>query len=300
MKNKRKKKERASLTVEAAFVFPIFFFAVLVFLSFFQLMLIQAEVQRAIFDTASFSSQYVYFSEKFLKNRENKESMESSQSMQKESYGYQGTLLEFSEGLLNKALVKAKFLSFVDKRFLNHSCIKNGVAKISFSSSKFLENGNDIDIIAIYKVKLPNPFIKLSYTIIQQVKTKAFLGKSMVNLKETDSDIKDLDTKIVYIAETGKVYHISRSCTYLNPSIKQTSFKSLEIIRNEGGHKYYRCSSCCKKGEIYEKVYITTWGEGYHSQLDCSGLKRTIREEKLTKAQEQGYYACSKCGLEED
>lgn len=74
----------------------------------------------------------------------------------------------------------------------------------------------------------------------------------------------------------------------------------MEIIRNEGGHKYYRCNSCCKKGEIYEKVYITTWGEGYHSQLDCSGLKRTIREEKLTKAQEQGYYACSKCGLEED
>ena len=46
----------------------------------------------------------------------------------------------------------------VDKRFLTHSCIKNNVAKISFSSSKFLENGNDIDIIAIYKVKLPNPF----------------------------------------------------------------------------------------------------------------------------------------------
>lgn len=186
MENKKQKKERASITVEAAFVFPIFFFAVLVFLSFFQLMLIQAEVQRAIFDTASFSSQYVYFSEQFLKNRENKESMESNQSMQKESYGYQGTLLEFSEGLLNKALVKTKFLSFVDKRFLNHSCIKNGAAKISFSSSKFLENGNDIDIIAIYKVKLPNPFMKLSYTIIQQVKTKAFLGKSMVNLKETD------------------------------------------------------------------------------------------------------------------
>lgn len=301
MKNQKWNRTQASITVEAALVVPIFFFMLLIFVSFFQIMLVQAEVQRALFDTASFSSQYVYFTETYLKNKKaygNEKVYESEKAYEdkKESYGYQGTLSEFSEGLMDKALIKTKFLSFVNREFLEHSCIKNGVMGISLLKSKLLENGNDIDIIAVYKINLYSPLIRLpSYTIVQHVKTKAFLGKTMINLEEADAAADD-NIKLVYITETGTVYHLSRECTYLNPSIKQILFENVKDARNSNGHKYNSCSSCCKKGEVYTQVYITTWGEGYHSRLDCSGLKRTIREEKLTEAEKQGYHACAKCG----
>ena len=106
---------------------------------------------------------------------------------------------------------------------------------------------------------------------------------------------KDEDAEIVYITETGTVYHLSRDCTYLNPSIREISFRDLDGVRNSGGHKYSLCDSCCKTVEQYGQGYITTWGDAFHSRLDCSGLKRTIREEKLQEAEEQGYHACSKC-----
>lgn len=279
----------ASLTVEAAMAFPIFFLTILIFLYFFQIIMIQAQVQKALIQTASFSSQYSYFTEEFLKKETN------SKEVQKDSLEYQGNLLDFAEGILDKALVKVKFNSFVNKNFLENSCVENGIFGISLLQSKFLENENDIDIIAVYRIKFPIPFFKLSsYTITQKVKTKAYLGKSMIN-SGMPAQKEEKEQEIVYIAQTGKVYHISRECTYLNPSIKEVQFSDLDNFRNHGGRKYAFCESCCKRNKLYEYVYITNWGISYHSQLDCSGLKRTIREELLVKAIEQGYYACSKC-----
>lgn len=292
MEKQKTEKSQASITAEAALVFPVFFFALLVFLYFFQVILIQSEVQKSLFDTASFSSQYVYFAEEFLKGENN------AAEAEKESYGYSGKLSEFSEGILNKALVKVKFDSFADKNFLKHSCVVNHLSGISLLKSEFLENGNDIDIIAAYRIKFPLPFFeRFSFPVIQHVKTKAFLGKSIAegeNSSETNS--QNEDDVIVYIAETGTVYHSSRECTYLNPSIRRIDFTLLDTMRNSGGAKYTKCNSCCEKKEIYSYVYITTWGTGYHSRLDCSGLKRTIMEKKRSEAKEQEYCACSKCG----
>lgn len=292
MGEQKTKASRASITAEAALVFPIFFFALLVFLYFFQLMLIQLEVQKSLFNTASFSAQYAYFTEEFLKGE--RDAVESG----KDSWGYSGRLSEFSEGVMNKALAKVKFDSFADKNFLEHSCIVNHLPGISLLESEFLENGNDIDIIAVYKIKFPLPFFeRFSFSVRQRVKTKAFLGKSMLEEENPKQDNSgDEDDKVVYITETGTVYHSSRECTYLNPSIRQVDFTLLDTVRNSGGAKYVKCDSCCRKKEVYDHVYITTWGTGYHSQLDCRGLKRTIMEESRSEAEEQGYRACSKCG----
>lgn len=290
MDKKKIQLQRASLSAEAALVFPIFFFVMLIFLYFFQIILIQAQIQKALVQTASFSSQYSYFTEEFLQKGK------SVDKEKKESLGYQGNLLDFAEGILDKALIKIKFNTFVNKEFLENSCIKNGISGISLLQSKFMENENDIDIIAVYKIEFPSPFFKLpSYTIIQKAKTKAYLGKTMVSAEISDQKEEE-EKEIVYIAETGKVYHRIRECTYLNPSIKEITFSDLDNIRNSGGGKYTFCESCCKKNNVYQYIYITNWGTSYHSRIDCSGLKRTVRKETLIEAEEQGYYACSKCG----
>ena len=42
--------------------------------------------------------------------------------------------------------------------------------------------------------------------------------------------------------------------------------------------------------------YITPYGDRYHKEKDCAGLRRSIR--KLKKSQVGDLPACSKCGRE--
>lgn len=285
---KRNSIKNGSITVEASFVFPIFFFAVVMFLYFFQFMKVYLEVQRALLQTASFCSQYAYFTEEFQKGEENESNEE------KESLAYTGDFSEFAEGIFDLELVNWKFHSCMKKNILNSSCVDT-VTGFSLIRSEFLEQGTKIDLLVDYKVKFPVPvFCNISFDVVQEAKTKAFLGKSM---QEKASDAEQEDT-IVYIAETGSVYHKTNQCTYLKPSIRQVEMTDLKTLRNQNGAIYTFCDSCCNEKELYTAVYVTTWGLSYHSRVSCSGLKRTIREETLEEAEKQGYRACSKCAKE--
>ena len=95
----------------------------------------------------------------------------------------------------------------------------------------------------------------------------------------------------VYITAQGTVYHKSRQCTYLNPSIRQITQEQLDTARNSSGAKYYLCERCGKRSG--SGIYITDYGEKYHYDKNCSGLKRSIFSVPLSEVQDKG--ACSKC-----
>lgn len=69
--------------------------------------------------------------------------------------------------------------------------------------------------------------------------------------------------------------------------------ESVENLRNESQGKYHACEKCMG-GRIPASVYITDYGDRYHSTLACSGLKRTVYAIPLSEAVGKG--ACSKCG----
>lgn len=101
--------------------------------------------------------------------------------------------------------------------------------------------------------------------------------------------------KIVYVTETGTVYHPIRSCTYLTLSERPIPVSAVSWERNQNGGKYYPCSICVK-GSPPIMYYITEEGKHYHYRRECSGLKRTVREMALEHALEEGYRPCSRCG----
>ncbi len=107
---------------------------------------------------------------------------------------------------------------------------------------------------------------------------------------ETSSD----DEEMVYITETGTVYHRDRECSYLNPSIKTVAYEALSYLRNSSGHIYYACRSCVVSKTGAGSVYITTYGESYHRDINCEGLKRTIYCVPISEVGGRG--PCSKCG----
>lgn len=98
----------------------------------------------------------------------------------------------------------------------------------------------------------------------------------------------------VYVTKHGTVYHRSRKCHYLDLSIKSTDYAQISSMRNKNEHKYSACSGCVAKNHVAGKVYVTDYGTCYHSDLACSGLKRTIYLILLEET--GGKRACGKCG----
>lgn len=108
----------------------------------------------------------------------------------------------------------------------------------------------------------------------------------------TDGDEDEHEDEIyVYVAENGIVYHRFESCTHLKLSVSEVSRSSLPGMRNSSGGKYYPCEKC--GGGTEDTVLITADGTRYHSDRECSGLKRTYTKVKLS---ETSLPPCSRCG----
>ena len=100
--------------------------------------------------------------------------------------------------------------------------------------------------------------------------------------------------KLVYVTDTGVVYHKNPHCTHLDLSIHAAASSELNSLRNESGGKYHACEKCVHGSSMGGSVYITDQGDRYHNSLTCSGLKRTVYTARISEV--PGKRACSKCG----
>ena len=123
-----------------------------------------------------------------------------------------------------------------------------------------------------------------------QVKVHAWVGKTYEDTGENQENIENM----VYISESGSVYHKNPGCSYLNVSLRQVSGSSILSMNNAHGEHYTACETCSRGQEPAGVVYITGQGNRYHNLESCSGLKRTV---KLVKESEvPGMGPCSRCG----
>ena len=146
-------------------------------------------------------------------------------------------------------------------------------------------SGNYINLQVNYYIKIPISFFEVKGVgICQKSKSHKWIGD------RTDGKQSDY----VYVTKHGTVYHRSRKCHYLDLSIKSTDYAQISSMRNKNEHKYSACSGCVAKNHVAGKVYVTDYGTCYHSDLACSGLKRTIYLILLEET--GGKRACGKCG----
>ena len=97
----------------------------------------------------------------------------------------------------------------------------------------------------------------------------------------------------VYITTSGRVYHRKRNCSYLNPSLHCATVNEVKERRNRDGEKY-KCCEICGRGNSSGICFYTEYGNRYHTSLQCSGLKRTVKCVKLSEV--KGRRPCSRCG----
>lgn len=262
-------RKRGSMTLEAAFVLPFFLFAILNILFAVNMIGAQSRINAALHQVGN--------------------------KMAFAGYTYNATVRNvLPDGIASVALTegyaRGQVVEYVGSSYLENSCVKEGAAGLSFAGSSVMGEGDIIDLRVSYRVR---PFVELmgydGFLMSQRYYGKAWTG---YDASGSVSDLSEEDP-MVYITETGVVYHLDRNCTYLNPKVESVSEEAVSGRRNASGAKYAPCGSC---GKVISgsAVYITNFGNSYHGRLNCPGLKRTIYTVPLSEVGARG--RCSKCG----
>lgn len=100
--------------------------------------------------------------------------------------------------------------------------------------------------------------------------------------------------EMVYVTESGSVYHKAPGCRYLNVALNQMSGSAAAAAKNAYGEKYYACEVCSRNQKPAGVVYVTKKGNRYHNRESCSTLKRSVRLVKISQVHDLGI--CSLCG----
>lgn len=258
-----------SLTVETAFVLPIFLFAMITIMYLIEILHFSENVQAALCEEAMDLSSYAYAGEKL---------------------GIEPGLGSMIEGkIFSITYVKSKVIERMGSEYINESPVESGTSGLSFLHSSVLDNDEMIDLVVTYKAKMPYDFFGIRHFIIaDRARVRAFTGYDNIR-----SGTRSTGEQMVFITEHGTVYHTSRSCRHLNFNIQTVDSDAVCNERSNDGSKYYPCEYCASHG-AGETVYITDDGNRYHNSLTCPSLSRAIKEIPLSQAGTRS--CCTDCG----
>lgn len=268
------------MTVEAALAFPVFFYAVMALCVLFTYMEVRVTIGRCMLETARKVSPYG----ELIMKADPEETLEQ--------LGMTGRILN---NFTDDAVVRTILENELSGHPVLDGAIDGGRAGIICAGSELVTEDDCILLRCTYLLKPPVSMFGLNnIRVSQKLRYRYFTGykvASVLEEKEEDGESEAEET-VVYITETGKVYHVSLMCPALNLHIKETTPDDVGALRNEGGGKYKPCERCAR-GAKPDVLYITTDGDRYHYKLGCSGLKRSIKEVLLEEL--EGYRACKRC-----
>lgn len=167
-----------------------------------------------------------------------------------------------------------------DRRIENY--VTGGPKGLVITSPVILDEEGFFCLQVRYRARIPVPLLQdLSFPVEVQVRQKAYTGYQ-------EKGKADADQRYVYLTEYSSVYHNSRSCSHLNLTVFPVSAVALQSVY--GNLK--PCDFCGNK--TADTYYVTATGDCYHTSMECSGLKRTVR--RVPFSQVSGYLPCSRCG----
>ena len=249
---------RASMTVEAAMVTPLFVFALTVLISIIMVTGVQMRVRKAVYESVRSASSAPYS-------------------------------LGLPAGARGRAFTKTAALGAVKGFFLREmgghttasGLIDGGAGGVKLTTDMFNSEAAAIHVTASYNAKLPLAFFSGgSISVTQELKSYAWLGDEFMDGHNTE--------KIVYITPHGSVYHEDINCTYLKPAVYGESMANVSSARNAGGEKYRECEACTKKSVITPAVvYITKYGNRYHTNPNCVKIRHEVISVPLSKVSDR-------------
>lgn len=191
--------------------------------------------------------------------------------------------------VLNPISLHADLVNAVGKEKMDRSMIVGGSGGVSCKRSWAIPGMGVLELTAEYEVELPVPVFHIPVLHYKEkMRMKTWTGY----VKTYEAGIGD--NELVYVTETGIVYHRNYQCTYLEPSVRSVAKTQLGELRNSSGGIYHLCERCGWMPGNDGNCYVTDYGDRYHTSLSCSGLKRKVYTVPLSEVKGKG--ACSKCG----
>lgn len=189
--------------------------------------------------------------------------------------------------VLGDQYAKISLMNHLNESDIRAAGLVGGYGGISFIYSSIMTEGDMIDLAASYHLEPGNNFFMIpDFQVINRCRMRAWTGYDI-----TEGSPDNETERMVYITETGTVFHLTETCTYLDLSIHPVTKESIGGYRNRNGAAYRNCDICGGDADTY---YITDYGDCYHVSLSCSGLKRTIMVVPISQVGDRR--ACSRCG----
>ena len=254
--------KKASLTVESAFILPLFFLVVVVITGMLDLYRISALIQTAMCEGAKELGMYAYCGP---------EDHNSPVGVVQD-----GICVAYGTRKIRECLQAERL-----------SGIQGGVNGITLLGSGY---SNDmVSLKASFSYKIPSGLFQL-FPVRISVKSQARAWTGFHGTLHGNSE----DCEMVYVTDWESVYHTSPTCTHLDLSVEKVSLEQAQADRNQYGSSYHPCENCIGQGSANDSVYITQHGTAYHNDVHCGGIKRTV---KMVKKSETGaFHACERCG----
>lgn len=273
-------KVKGSMTVEAALGFTLFLFFMTLMAAPLSVMDTRRQVQAGLEAEGERIAQYAYAAADFAE------------------IGESGLLTDRSRPDLLTDLSRSGLLSGLSREAVcrtveNRVKTAEGTGRaVDFSAAKsrILEDGETIDLIVDYAIRLPFPVFFLD-EIPQQARCirRAWTGKD--GLGAEGSGRGDEENEIVYMGKDGSRYHRSRTCHYLYNDLRAVSAAEVKDLRSQSGNRYRPCAVCGGLGGTV--AYVMPSGESYHFRKDCSSIAAYVRAVPLKSVEHLG--ACSYC-----
>ena len=168
--------------------------------------------------------------------------------------------------------------------------VMDGINGLNMLLSGIMTGGDIVDIVVDYRVHPIIPLIGFKDFMVES----RYYGHAWTGYDVTGgSDLNDIQEEMVYVTEHGEVYHRDVGCRYLKPSVKSVPYSQVGSLRNKDRSKYYPCEYC--GGNVAGgNVFITDYGEKFHTNVSCPGLKRKIYTIPISEVGGRG--PCSGCG----
>lgn len=242
---------KGSLTLEAALVVPIFFFAMLCLVCLLETMAIRTSIKNALCSVGKEISQQAYVSP-----------------------------------MIAASGIRERIVEQIGSEKIDRSIIAGGTKGLDCSESVSDWRSAIINLSVKYKIEIPILMFRISAIPCEEtLRVKGWTG-------DVSGSEGDGNQSVVFIADYGTVYHSKMSCTYLDISIRGIIAQTIGDARNASGGKYYACESCGKESHC-GILYVSDYGDRYHTSLNCRKIKRNVYAVPIESVQGMG--GCSKC-----
>ncbi|MBO6000033.1 MAG: hypothetical protein J6P87_10130 [Lachnospiraceae bacterium] len=292
------------MALEAALAVPLFLFFVVNMIWIIEIIRLQDRIGSALHQAGNQAAYYAYYYRYGLKDGINDaaEGPDGSSTGQDAGAGTGGTGITAAavSFALSQTCVRNMVMELAGKDYLDASPLKGGSGSISYLRSSILSgSGPEADIISLtadYRAGPLIPWLAYSDILLQsRYYGHAFVGYTPGSDAGAGENGSTEEEEIVFVTESGTVYHRNAACSYLKLSVEAVDRRQVSGLRNNSRAKYYPCEICRAAANSSGTVYITDDGNRYHCSRECSGLKRTIRAVPLSSAA-QCYGPCSRCG----